>query len=133
MINWMAWGSLLLIGVAFVTDIRTMRIPNWLTLSFAPLGVALHSGINGIGGLRYSAAGIAAGFLPLLLLYMFGGIGAGDVKLFAAAGAWMGCVPVAELMMYSFLYGGAGAAPIMPGDSLPGRLRQGLPPEQEAA
>lgn len=87
-----------------------MRIPNWLTLSFAPAGVALHSGINGIGGLQYSAAGIAAGFLPLLLLYMFGGIGAGDVKLFAAAGAWMGCVQVAELMMYSFLYGGAGAA-----------------------
>ena len=116
--NWMAWGSLLLIGVAFVCDVRTMRIPNWLTLSFAPAGVALHSGINGIGGLQYSAAGIAAGFLPLALVVyvrrdrsgrceavrsgrgldgMRSGGGADDVLL-SLRGSWSGCLLCLEIL-----------------------------------
>jgi len=107
---WNLWGCFLLVGIAFRTDIRSMRIPNWLPLTFAPAGFLLHALDSGMEGLLHAAVGMAAGFLPLLALYACGGIGAGDVKLFGAAGAWLGWLAVTELMLYSFLYGGLGGA-----------------------
>ncbi len=107
---WNLWGCFLLVSIAFGTDIRNMRIPNWLPLTFAPAGLLLHALDSGMNGLLHAVMGMAAGFLPLLALYAFGGIGAGDVKLFGAAGAWLGWLAVTELMLYSFLYGGIGGA-----------------------
>ncbi len=100
----------LLLLIAFIADIRTQRIPNGLNLSFFCGALLFYVSYEGVGGLKASLIGAAAGFIPLLLLYWTKGLGAGDVKLFGAAGAWLGMLSVLQLMLYSFLYAGALAA-----------------------
>ena len=82
-----------LIGVlvlAMYTDLRSSRIPNWLT--FPAMGIALlgHIWLAGVQGAIFSLLGLGAGFGLFLILYISGSIGAGDVKLMAAVGAVMG-------------------------------------------
>src|SRR5262245_5751882 len=78
------------IAACAILDYRTRKIPNWLTVSGAVLGLA-HSILapHGIGPLM-SLAGLAIGFLLLLLPWLLGGGGMGDVKMLAALGAWLG-------------------------------------------
>ncbi|WP_161601610.1 A24 family peptidase [Paenibacillus luteus] len=95
----------LFLSIAFITDIKFQIIPNWLTLSSITAAFIYHLSIG--GGVGTAAAGAAAGFFPLLLLYLARGIGAGDVKLFAALGSWIGVWTVLQLMLYSILYAGA--------------------------
>lgn len=95
--------------IATITDLYKQTIPNWLTGSAFVTGLLYQGLIGGqeIGGWLWSLGGAAAGFFPLLLLYMLGGIGAGDVKLFGGLGAWIGAYAVAQVLMYSILYAGA--------------------------
>lgn len=77
-------------AVAAALDYRTRKIPNWLTVPAAVLGLAYHTlAPGGIGPLA-SLAGLAIGFALLLLPWILGGGGMGDVKLLAALGAWLG-------------------------------------------
>jgi prepilin peptidase CpaA len=98
----------LVIGLAAcVTDVRTRRIPNLLTFGAAALGLVAHSAFSGFDGFLTGAAGWLAGaglFLPFFLL---GGMGAGDVKLLAALGAWLGPRDAFWLAVYASLAGGA--------------------------
>jgi prepilin peptidase CpaA len=96
-----------LIVAAFVIDVRHSKIPNWLTLGGAGFGLLFHFAMQGVGGLVSSAAGLAVGFLVLLLLYAFGALGAGDVKLFAAIGAICGSYFVLCSILYSLMFAGA--------------------------
>lgn len=98
---------------ASVSDIRTKRIPNVLTLSTLVLGLLLHTITDGWSGALYSGWGIAAGFVPAVILYALRAIGAGDVKLFAALGAWMGAAFTWQTFLYSILFGGIIAAVLM--------------------
>lgn len=76
---------------AAVEDIRTRRIPNLLVLILAVSGLAFSgSGIPGSVGLVNSAEGLGIGLACWLPFYALGWLGAGDVKLYAAAGAWLG-------------------------------------------
>ncbi|MFF2481827.1 prepilin peptidase [Paenibacillus sp. NPDC058071] len=99
-------ATILLLGVAAFTDLRAMIIPNWITLPFFISGLFYHGVFAGWDGLVRALAGVAAGFGPLLLLHLARGIGAGDVKLFGALGAWIGVVPVLYIMLYAILYAG---------------------------
>lgn len=49
--------------------------------------------------MTFAVAGFVVGFLPLLVLWLVGGGGAGDVKLMGAVGAWLG----AELTFYTYI------------------------------
>ncbi|WP_424767142.1 A24 family peptidase [Paenibacillus sp. sgz302251] len=91
---------------AFITDVRTQIIPNRLTVSFFVAALLYDFVMNGMTGLITAAAGAAAGFVPLLLLHLAKGIGAGDVKLFGAIGAWTGAGLVLQVTLYSILYAG---------------------------
>ena len=82
-------------GMAAWTDWRTGLIPNWLSLGAISLGILGHF-VSGwlAGGLRTGAveAGLALAGLVLCCLapgfmYLKGGMGGGDLKLFAALGA----------------------------------------------
>lgn len=86
-------------ALAAVLDYRTQKIPNWLTVPAAILGL-VYSGLapHGIGVL-WSLAGFAVGFSLLLLPWLLGGGGMGDVKLLAALGSWLG--PMGILMAFS--------------------------------
>src|SRR5262245_53599856 len=75
---------------AAVIDVRTRRIPNWLTVSGLATGIIFQTAIGGISGLGLALAGFAVGFGILLVLWLVGGGGGGDVKLMAAIGAWVG-------------------------------------------
>jgi prepilin peptidase CpaA len=84
--------ALLLLGVipAAVIDLRIRRVPNWLTLTAASLGIALNCFLFETAGLWMSVKGIGLAMLIYFPLYMLRGMGAGDVKLMAAIGAIAG-------------------------------------------
>jgi len=84
-----------------------MRIPNPLTGASFATAIMVWGLLSGQQGVRISLAGAAAGIAPMLFMYAFKGVGAGDVKLFAALGAWLGVQEVLELQLYSILYAGA--------------------------
>ncbi|MGQ9821123.1 MAG: A24 family peptidase [Thermogutta sp.] len=77
-------------GAAAVTDWRMRRIPNLITVPAAILGMAFHALFPSGSGILFSLSGFAVGFLLLLLPYILGGGGMGDVKLLAALGSWLG-------------------------------------------
>lgn len=85
-----AIAVIVLVVAASACDLRTRRIPNALTLGSAAVAVALHTGLSGWSGLLSAVSGWAAGTLLFFPLFALGGMGAGDVKLLAAVGAWLG-------------------------------------------
>ena len=81
--------SFILIEAAII-DGRSLRVPNWLTYNFLAGGLIFAFWKGGSALLLTSMAGAAVGLLTLLPLYSIGGMGAGDVKLMAGVGAWIG-------------------------------------------
>ena len=75
---------------AIGTDVRSSRIPNWLTFPAMGFGLLAHSYMDGFQGALFSLRGLGAGLGLFLILYVSGSIGAGDVKLMAAVGAIVG-------------------------------------------
>jgi len=71
-------------------DLKQHRIPNLLTFSVLIAGISLQYLLHGWEGLTYSFGGLAVSFLIFIPFYIKGGMGAGDVKLMAAAGAFLG-------------------------------------------
>ncbi len=84
------WPTLIVLSVATFTDLRSRRIPNWLVLPFLVAGFAVSGWFHGWHGLGQSLEGSALGLGIYGLLFFMGGMGAGDVKLCAAIGAWIG-------------------------------------------
>jgi prepilin peptidase CpaA len=87
-------------------DCKTRRIPNWLTVSTLLTGLLYHLLQSGLSGAGFSLLGVAAGFLLLFLPYALGVMGAGDVKLLMAAGAWTGAAVVLQAFMWTCILGG---------------------------
>lgn len=78
------------VWTALAFDLRRRRIPNTLTLAAAAVGIAVQSLLGGTGGLLLAVSGLAVGFAVLLPGYLLRATGAGDVKLMAAAGTFLG-------------------------------------------
>ena len=96
------WVWLVLVaaaGVACATDLRSMRIPNWLTLPLLAGGLA-HAGMVGgwHGVLLAVGASVVAG-LVFIVGYVFFRGGAGDAKLMLAIGSWVDFDHAMLLMM----------------------------------
>jgi prepilin peptidase CpaA len=93
-------------GIGAAIDLRTRRVPNPLTMGLAAIGV-LYAAV-GIGGLSIGAslAGLALGLALMLPGHLLGATGAGDVKLFAAAGAFVGPAHILTAFIYTALAGG---------------------------
>ncbi len=80
---------------AAVQDVRVRRIPNWLTFTLMLGGLCLAAtGYSPAGTLLRASEGLALGFCLALLLFLLGAWGAGDLKLFAGVGAWIGPIPL---------------------------------------
>jgi prepilin peptidase CpaA len=71
-------------------DVKYRRIPNLLVLTALIAGIGINSLFGGLHGLTNSLLGFGLAFIPMLLLHIFGAMGAGDVKLFGAVGAILG-------------------------------------------
>src|SRR3712207_9290397 len=90
-------------SVAAIIDVRSRRIPNWLTASLVLAGIALNVWRAGLLGVALAAAGVALGLAVLLPVYMLRGIGAGDVKLLAGLGAVLGPQTLVSVAVYGAL------------------------------
>jgi prepilin peptidase CpaA len=71
-------------------DWRTRRIPNWLTVSGAVLGFAMHIWVSGWVGAVMAFVGMSVALVALLPMVLLRAMGAGDWKLMAALGAILG-------------------------------------------
>ena len=92
---------------AAVFDVRYRRIPNWLTVSGAVLGVAINTIIGSPeGGLVFSLVGLLVAFAVYVALYALRAMGAGDVKLMAATGALVGWERWFGIFLVTALLGG---------------------------
>lgn len=108
--------ALVITGLAAITDWRTGRIPNWLTLgalAVAPFAHIVHASTTmGLKGSEaalegcYSLVGAAVCGIVPAILYRRDGIGAGDVKLLLAVGAWLQWRVGFEAEMYAFFAAG---------------------------
>jgi len=68
--------------------------------------VAINGIFGGLAGVAASFAGCALGFGLMFMLHVFGAMGAGDVKLFAAIGAVTGAQLVVPTFIVVILTGG---------------------------
>lgn len=88
--NWHVKFVCLTLIVAAYIDGKELRVPNWLTFPMVLSGIVFNTWANGWSGLGDSLIGTVVGLACLLPLYSVGGMGAGDVKLMAGVGAWLG-------------------------------------------
>jgi prepilin peptidase CpaA len=93
------------LAAAVVTDVRTRRIPNWLTGAIAGAGFGLACGGGTVTPLQ-AALGLLAGLLLMMPGHVIGATGAGDVKLMAAVGSVVGPEMVLRAFLYSAVAGG---------------------------
>ena len=95
------------------TDIRYRRIPNKLVLAILLSGLTINTIFGGSHGLLLSLGGFGLSFGIMFLLHVFGTMGAGDVKLFAAIGAVNGLSLVIPTLLLVALTGGVLAIVMM--------------------
>lgn len=115
MIKFAWWPILIVVTVASFTDLRNRRIPNWLVFPFLLAGIVVspvrpdwQGGGHGFGwhGLGQCLAGVLAGLLINGIPFFMGWTGGGDVKLFAAIGAWVGPMQLFWAIFFTALAGG---------------------------
>ena len=100
-----------LLAIASISDFRTYKIPNWLTaggICFALIYSAVVPFYRDHGFL-WALGGLAAGFLIMLPAYAIRVMGAGDVKLMAMVGAFLGFTDALSAVLYSLIVGGIAA------------------------
>ena len=103
-------GAVLLGLAAGYTDLRSRRIPNWLTVPGLLIGVAANTALGRWPGLKTSLLGAAIGLALLLPFVLLRSLGAGDWKLAGALGAFTGPGLLVNLLMGSIFVAGLMAA-----------------------
>jgi prepilin peptidase CpaA len=101
------------LATAVYTDVRSRRIPNWLTGAIAAGGFGMAFGGGTVSPLQ-ALLGLMAGLLLMLPGHVIGATGAGDVKLMAAVGAVVGPDAALRAFLYSAVAGGVFALAIAP-------------------
>ena len=102
----MLLAAIVICWVAAAVDIRSRRIPNWLTYAAMLLGIGHHTLSNGLHGFFFGAGGLFLGLAFLIIFYLSGGMGAGDVKLMGAVGAILGPKGVFVAFVFTAIVGG---------------------------
>lgn len=95
-----------LVLIACIPDLRTRRIPNSLTLGAAVVALGFHALNGGLPAVAVSASGWLLGVALFFPIFALRGMGAGDVKLLAAVGAWLGPSQVVWVALITSVAGG---------------------------
>ncbi|MFD1020638.1 A24 family peptidase [Thalassobacillus hwangdonensis] len=94
------------LSICVFTDVRERKIYNSITLPAMVAGIFLHTLFTGLNGMVFSLAGLLLGFFLLFIPFLFGGMGAGDVKMLAGIGALTGASFVLTAFFYGAIIGG---------------------------
>jgi prepilin peptidase CpaA len=101
-------GLMLLLVIAAVCDCRTHRIPNWLILCGAVFGLIYTTMVPPFahGTALFPLSGLVVGLLLFLPLYLLRAMGAGDVKLLAMIGTFLGPLETLYVALTIIIAGG---------------------------
>ena len=91
---------------ACVTDVRSRRIPNALTFGAALAALIFQTATAGWSGAQAALLGWVVGTALFIPFFLLGGMGAGDVKLLAGLGAWLGPQEALHMGLYTLVAGG---------------------------
>lgn len=97
---------LILLILSVYYDWTRRKIPNRITMPAILIGVIWSTVNSGLDGFLFSVLGFLLGFAVFLVPYIYGGIGAGDVKLMAAIGSLMGWEFVLVAGLATAIFGG---------------------------
>ena len=104
----------LLFLIAVYTDIRARVIPNIITFPAIFCGMVFHLWHMGWNeGLFFALKGLVVGGGLLIIPFILGGMGGGDVKLLAAVGTWLGGLVVLNVFFYGAIAGAFNALFLM--------------------
>ena len=95
------------------TDLRSRRIPNWLTVPGLAIGIAVNTVLGGWSGLKASLLGAALGLGLLLPFVLLRALGAGDWKLAGALGSFTGPSMLIDLLLASVFVAGVMAVALV--------------------
>jgi prepilin peptidase CpaA len=114
------WAVLVVaVIIAAVTDLRCGKVFNWLTYPMILGGLFAHALIGGWMGGAYDVLGLKESLFgilwcwPLLVAWLMGGIGGGDVKLQAGIGAVAGQGFALSVLFYGLIVAGLMAIVVM--------------------
>jgi prepilin peptidase CpaA len=108
------WVLAMVVGaVAGWIDYRTRRIPNWLTVTGAVMGIFLQTSHYGPHGLSMALQGLFLALLCLLPMVLLRAMGAGDWKLMGALGAILGPVMMLFVLVGAIFVSGVMAIVIV--------------------
>ncbi|MBQ8184484.1 MAG: prepilin peptidase [Lachnospiraceae bacterium] len=94
-----------ILNAAMVSDILIGKIRNGLIIAGLVLGLIYQAQTAGLGGVRAFAGGVLLTLAAAMLLFAFGAIGAGDGKLLAVVGGFLGMAAVPGYLLLVFLFG----------------------------
>ena len=97
-------------ALAAASDIRSRKVTNRLNLAIVLLGLAWRATSLDLGTTGAGLAGIGVGLAMLMVPFSLGWLGAGDVKLLAAFGAWLGPYDTVLAGLFGLAGGGVLAA-----------------------
>ena len=97
-------GSILFVAV--VTDLSRHKVYNWLTFPGLGIGLGLNMALYGWMGLAHGILGLLVGALLFMPAFVWGGMAAGDIKLFAVIGSFTHWVFALNAGLYTALAGG---------------------------
>ena len=106
--DWRTGILMLLLTGAAISDYRSHRIPNWLVLSGALFGVIYNTALppSPHDNILFPLAGLGLGLMIFLPLYLIRAMGAGDVKLLAMVGAFLGPGDTFHAALATMIVGG---------------------------
>lgn len=95
-----------LLTLSVIADIQSHKIPNVFTYPGMLVGMIAHGYTSGASGVLYSIEGLFLGMAFLIVFYIMGMMGAGDVKLMGAVGSILGPAGVFKAFLFTAIAGG---------------------------